>query len=193
MAFWPRSYREIGMMEMLVRTSLAFAFVSLAACGAGDGGSPSTAAPEPKAEAVIESVQGATCAIAPAPEDRNTYRGASTLMECLNALALEDWAKASAEAEHIAAWELSWGPLRELTTGLSRYESSDAMRADLETRGLLGGPGSEHYEEFYPEDHVPITVNGWLEKSGYYLMFDAETGMWPNEHDAGLCEIRRRR
>lgn len=156
--------------------------VRIVSCDSDIPESSNTRAPAAPAPVPQVSMEGATCALAPAA-DANPWGRGYELRRCLRDLAYENWAQASAEAAHIAGWSLGSGPLSELTDVLVRYESGEAVGKDLEARGLLGGPGDEYLDDDTDENWQPITVEDWLRKSGSWHGFDAETGSFPNYHD----------
>lgn len=169
------------MSKFATRIGAVFIFGLLSACGADAPETP--AAPAAPTKPAQSSMEGATCAVVTSEEDANSWGSNYELVRCLRELAYEDWPQARAEAKHIAGWSIDHAPLREVTNALTSYESSAAVGADLEARGLLGGPGAEYFEEYTDENWQPVTVNDWLRMSGYCYEFDAETGTYPNNHD----------
>ncbi len=170
------------MIRFTLRLGAIGVFIFLSSCGvdAPEPQSKPTAAPE---KPVQTSLDGATCAVVAPDEDSTPWKRNYELTRCLRELAYQDWSQAGAEARHIADWSVDHAPLSEIVDILTRYETGDALGADLEARGLLGGPGARYFEDDTDENWQAITVSDWLRKSGYWYEFDAETGTFPNNHD----------
>ena len=175
------------MKASIAKTVLIMSAGLLAACGMESSTSPestgTTAKPAPT------GMDGATCATLPTDAEFGSWRHTNDLYGCLRGLAYEDWSKAGFEAAHIVSWGITGPHLDELIGTLTSYDSSDAVGAAMEELGLLGGEGEAEALEYYGEDWKPLTGSDWLLKAGNQYSFDAETGTYPNNHDALLYEL----
>ena len=165
---------------------VTIAVVAMTSVLASCGMETSTATP---AKPAPTSMEGATCALIPTEAEFGGWEYTSETHDCLRNLAYEDWSKARYEATHIATWGIAGPNLDELIHTLTHYDSADAVRETLHSRGLLNGDGNPDVLEYYGEEWKPLTGSDWLLKAGNQHWFDAETGMYPNEHDALLYEL----
>lgn len=169
------------MTKSAVRLAGVLILGLLSACSV-DAPEPQVKPPAAPEKPAPLSMEAATCAVVTSDEKSDLWKRSDELTQCLRELAYEDWPRASAESKHIAGWSLGNVGLREVTDSLTGFESVEALGADLEARGLLGGTGAEYFDEDTDENWQPVTVNDWLRKSGYWYDFDAETGTYPNNH-----------
>jgi hypothetical protein len=157
----------------------------LVGCGAGPQERLPAAPAGETAKPDRASLANAICANWQDPLGQGAWKETESLRTCLRQLALDDRPKARIEAAHILKWELGKSRLSELVASLERFESTDDLRAYLDERRLLDGEGIEYGDP----DRPLMTAKDFLLRHGRINMFDAETGMFPNYHDALLRDL----
>ena len=108
--------------------------------------------------------------------------------ECLLNLARSDREMATTQARVLKSWDIvekQDNALSVLITTLDRFESDTELGTYLTDIGALGGKGA-----FEDDDSLPSLVpQSFFEARSRVVWFDAETGMFPNNHDWLLAEI----
>lgn len=106
---------------------------------------------------------------------------------CLRSKALKDRSAAVQEATELMGWDIKStddSDLKPLITALAKYPEPGALEARLRDLSLLPNKPGE-----YSNLNNALTAADYLSELGNIYWFDAETGMFPNEHDVLLSAI----
>jgi hypothetical protein len=107
------------------------------------------------------------------------------IVECLRGRARRSWDLARADAAVIRTLDAGTAG-EDVLSVLRKYETRDALEAELRSVGLLWREGDEALRT----DGTPsVTVQDFLERGGVSHWFDTETGMYPNHHDDLLLTL----
>jgi hypothetical protein len=114
------------------------------------------------------------------------HAGEPTGMKCLETLAVLDRKAAVAAARAPGFTRRTWVDGGDLVRTLSLYPDAAAFDKQLKSWGLLPGPNSGRAR---PPSHALVTATEQLIWAGRVEAFDAETGMFPNQHDLLLVDL----
>lgn len=107
---------------------------------------------------------------------------------CLHALAVSNRAEAMRQAKVLQGWLIKTPhapTLPVLINTLARFESDARLKQYLTDLGVLNGKGA--FDE--PDRQASLTPDSFFTRHGRVVWFDAETGMFPNQHDYLLSQI----
>ncbi len=111
---------------------------------------------------------------------------------CLRNLALTDRDAAVSQASVLADWTIeedAYSQLTPLVAALTIFPAPDALPEHLRSAGLL--PNAPETDESSDDNQAQdwLTAADYLRNGGNIVWFDAETGMFPNQHDLLLDEV----
>lgn len=107
--------------------------------------------------------------------------------QCLLEKGRQDRAAAVADANILADWTITesrYSKLIPLVSGLSQFPEPGSMEPFLRELGVLTKPVTEEVNL-----DRGITANDFIYELGDIYWFDAETGMFPNEHDYLMAHV----
>lgn len=109
------------------------------------------------------------------------------VQQCLLEKGRQNRAAAVADAKLLAKWKIIDGRYSELVplvNGLSQFPEPGSMEPFLRELGVLTKPVTEEV------DLTPaMTADYYIHELGDIYWFDAETGMFPNEHDYLMADV----
>ncbi|ASP37622.1 hypothetical protein CHH28_02580 [Bacterioplanes sanyensis] len=106
---------------------------------------------------------------------------------CLYQQLREDRTAAIADANALSAWHIRSQPgseLKALIATLVQFPQPGSLQAYLNELGLLPNPPGE-----YNDLNNAVTAIDYLREMGNSVWFDAETGVYPNQHDYLMASI----
>jgi hypothetical protein len=165
------------------KISLAFVLSGfLVACGDSDlsqanATDKNTVPDTPPAEASCVGWQGSLM------QGRRT----DDIERCLRDKALQDRHAAVADAKQLANWEIKEGDysaLLPLIAVLTQFPTAEGLEAYLRELNLLPNKPGE-----YSQMDRAVSAADYLQEMGNIYWFDAETGMFPNNHDNLMSEV----